>query len=102
MRQHQAELFRHERGVLRDDEPVGSIREVADQNPVETRLLVRLREPPHVVDVDRRSARRVNLRCGLRADHPDELDAHGRSPLSSGALNAARPAASRMLSFCGV
>ena len=37
---------------------------------------MRLRKPPHVIDVDRGPARRMNLRCGLRADHPDKFHAH--------------------------
>src|SRR6202035_995592 len=93
MRQHQAESLRHERGVLCDDEPVGAVREIAYEYSVEAGVFVGLRETSHIVDVDRRSARRVNLRRRLRADHADELNAHGRAPTLS-AEAGAQPAAS--------
>lgn len=70
IRQHQPKPLPYKRSVRSDDEPVRAIRKVADYNSIETRPLMRLRKPLHVIDVDRRPAWRMNLRCGLRADHP--------------------------------
>ena len=82
VRQHQAELLRHKRRIRCDDEAIGGVGEISDQYAIEVRLFMGLREAAHVVDVDRWSAWRMNLRCGLGADHADELDAHGRSPFA--------------------
>ena len=50
---------------------------VADEHPVEARVLVRLREAPRVVVVDDGPAGRAGLGLVLGADHADELDGHG-------------------------
>jgi hypothetical protein len=54
--------------ALRDDKAIRGIGEIADEYSIEARLLMSLRISAHIVDVDRRSPRRENLRRRLRPD----------------------------------
>ena len=79
----QAKALRHVGGILRDQEPVGGVREISDQDAIEIRLLMGLRETADIIDVEGGALGRMNLGPDLRADHADKFDAHGRSPLFS-------------------
>ena len=74
-------------GVRGDLGAVGLGGVVADEDAVEARVLVGPGEAPKLVLVDGRAARRARLGLVLRADHADELDGHGVSPLSYCRLN---------------
>src|SRR6202034_1474213 len=66
----------HVRG---DRESVRARRAVADEHPVEARVLVRLREPGQVPGVNLRTVKGTpGLRDLLGADHADDLNGHCR------------------------
>ena len=69
------------RGDLRTVRPAGS---VADQDAVESAVLVRAGKPLRVVRVDDGAVRRVDLARMLRADHAEEFDGHAGTPSRDG------------------
>ena len=90
VRDEEADALRVRPGMGRDLQPVGPVAEPADQDPVEAALVVRLGRGAQVAGVDRRAARRMDLRLRARLDHADELDVaclgHGGLLRSGGAV----------------
>ncbi len=76
VREQDADAFGRGGRERRNDETVRRVAEVADQDLVEAGGLVRLREAAHVVGLDGRAARYVDLRAGCRGDHADDVDWH--------------------------
>ena len=64
MRQHQAQLLRHKRGVRCDDKAVRAVGEIPYEYSVEVRLFMGLREAAHVLYVDRRPTWRMSSDAG--------------------------------------
>src|SRR5712692_5328133 len=84
MRENQTKPFGRPCGVGRDDEAVGTVTEVANQDAIEIRVLMRAGKAANIIRVEHRSLRRMNLGHRLRKNHSDEFDAHYRvSPVTT-------------------
>ena len=83
VRQQETQTLGHRGSVRAHQEPVGRVREIADQYAVETGPLMNARRLGKHVGIKRRSGGRDQLRGDSRRDSADHLHGHSGSFLGS-------------------